>query len=885
IEWEKSAETTDPTFTVGSVEEAKPGDTVTVPVGITNNPGFAGLEATITYDSDALELTDLTRVAGPDGFTPNVSKNFLMLDAMDNYTEDGTLFNAVFTVKDSAAAGTYEVGLAVDLLCDDKLTDIENFTVTPGTVTVAAVAHTHTYGEPSYEWAEDNSTCTATAVCTDEACDQSEGATVTETVSATAAVTKEATCAQAGETTYTAAFTNELFAQQTKTEEIAQLDHTPGDPVRENEVDATCEEAGGYDEVVTCTVCGEEISREHVTLDALDHDWDDGVVTTAATCTEDGVKTFTCKRDASHTKTEAIPAAGHEYRESYTWADDNSTVTGTATCNVCGDEITETVSASYEETAAATDTEAGAGVYTSAAFENALFEAQTKDVTIAPAGHTYGAPVWSWADDYSSATATFSCTTCDDVQEVTATVSPVTKPATCTEDGETVYTASVTFNDVNYDDTRTVALPATGHTAGDPVKENEVEATCTEGGSYDQVVYCADCGAELSREHITVEALGHEYKDEVTAPTCTEKGCTTHTCTRCGDSYQDAEVDALGHEYKDEVTAPTCTEKGYTTHTCTRCDDSYQDTEVDALGHDWGQWAVTTEPTCDQQGEETRTCARCGEEETRPVETIPHTLEKTEAKEATCTEAGNTEYYTCSVCGKYFSDADGKNEIQQADTVVDALGHQWDDGVVTKEATTEAEGEKTYTCTVCGEKKTEVIPKLEPEKPDEPATEDVEYVFTTAETGFQVKQGEELVVTIKRTENDEQTYERFTGVQIDGQTVDPANYTTQKGSVIITVNADYVKTLTPGQHTIRALFNDGDAEHGLTVAADPGTPGTPENKGSGDNASGTKDNTKTPDTPKTGDESNLSLYVLIMAFSLTALIALVAVEVNKKKQK
>jgi hypothetical protein len=471
---------------------------------------------------------------------------------------------------------------------------------------------------------------------------------------------------------------------------------------------------------------------------------------------------------------------------SYTWADDNSTVTGTATCNVCGDEITRRFSALMRRRQPHRY-RGGRRVYTSAAFENALFEAQTKDGTIAPAGHTYGAPVWSWADDYSSATATFSCTTCDDVQEVTATVSPVTKPATCTEDGETVYTASVTFNDVNYDDTRTVALPATGHTAGDPVKENEVEATCTEGGSYDQVVYCADCGAELSREHITVEALGHEYRDEVTAPTCTEKGYTTHTCTRCGDSYQDAEVDALGHEYRDEVTAPTCTEKGYTTHTCTRCGDSYQDTEVDALGHDWGQWAVTTEPTCDQQGEETRTCARCGEEETRPVETIPHTLEKTEAKEATCTEAGNTEYYTCSVCGKYFSDADGKNEIQQADTVVDALGHRWDDGVVTKEATTEAEGEKTYTCTVCGEKKTEVIPKLEPEKPDDPATEDVEYVFTTAEADFQVKQGEELVVTIKRTENDEQTYERFTGIQLAGQTVDPANYTTQKGSVIITV--------------------------------------------------------------------------------------------------
>jgi hypothetical protein len=62
-----------------------------------------------------------------------------------------------------------------------------------------------------------------------------------------------------------------------------------------------------------------------------------------------------------------------------------------------------------------------------------------------------------------------------------------------------------------------------------------------------------------------VSALGHDYQTTVTAPTCTETGYTTHTCARCGFSYNDSETAALGHEYKDGV--------------CTRCgakDPDYQ---------------------------------------------------------------------------------------------------------------------------------------------------------------------------------------------------------------------------------------------------------------------------------------------------------------------
>ena len=75
------------------------------------------------------------------------------------------------------------------------------------------------------------------------------------------------------------------------------------------------------------------------------------------------------------------------------------------------------------------------------------------------------------------------------------------------------------------------------------------------------------------------------------------------------------------HSYKDVVTAPTCTEKGYTTHTCA-CGDSYVDTYVDALGHSWDSGTVTKEPTATETGVRTYTCTRCNATKT---ETIPAT--------------------------------------------------------------------------------------------------------------------------------------------------------------------------------------------------------------------------------------------------------------------
>ena len=114
--------------------------------------------------------------------------------------------------------------------------------------------------------------------------------------------------------------------------------------------------------------------------------------------------------------------------------------------------------------------------------------------------------------------------------------------------------------------------------------------------------------------HYGGTAHTHSYTAAVTAPTCTEQGYTTYTCS-CGDSYKSDYKDALGHDYKNGlctrcgakdpgatpphthdykavVTKPTCTQAGYTTYTCS-CGDSYKSDYKDALGHDYKNGACT----------------------------------------------------------------------------------------------------------------------------------------------------------------------------------------------------------------------------------------------------------------------------------------------------
>lgn len=163
------------------------------------------------------------------------------------------------------------------------------------------------------------------------------------------------------------------------------------------------------------------------------------------------------------------------------------------------------------------------------------------------------------------------------------------------------------------------------HSPAAPVEENVQPPTCEGNGSYDEVVYCSECGEELSRTTFQTEPLGHDYGDwkETKSPTCTEDGELTRTCSRDPSHVNTEYIPALGHDYGDwtETKSPTCTEEGERTRTCSR-DASHIDTEyIPALGHDYA--AVVTPPTCEEAGYTTFTCTRCSDsyvgDETDPL--------------------------------------------------------------------------------------------------------------------------------------------------------------------------------------------------------------------------------------------------------------------------
>ena len=317
----------------------------------------------------------------------------------------------------------------------------------------------HEYGEPEWTW-EGYTSATATFTCT-RGCGDKQTITASGS-SITNVVTTPAECETEGLRTYTAKvmFGGEEYVTTTTETiealghdlehheaqpatcieigwnaydtctrcdyttyvEIEALGHTEGEAVRENEVPASCTAAGSYDEVVYCSVCGEELSREEKVIDALGHDL--------------------------------------EHHEA--------------------------------------------------------------------------------------------------------------KPATCTEIGWDAYDTCSRCDYTTY-----IEIEALGHTEGEAVRENEVPASCTAAGSYDEVVYCAVCGEELSRAGMTIEALGHDIvKHEGQAATCTQNGWNDYeTCSRC-DYTTYREIAATGHT---PGTAATCT----SAQRCTVCGT----TLVPARGH------------------------------------------------------------------------------------------------------------------------------------------------------------------------------------------------------------------------------------------------------------------------------------------------------------
>ena len=239
------------------------------------------------------------------------------------------------------------------------------------------------------------------------------------------------------------------------------------------------------------------------------------------------------------------------------------------------------------------------------------------------------------------------------------------------------------------------------HTPGEPVVENAADASCTEPGGYDTVVYCTGCGAELSRVHTEVPALGHDVvSHDAKAPTCTEIGWDAYeTCSRC-DYTTYAEKSALGHDVVNhDAKAPTCTESGWDAYeTCARCDYTTY-VEKPALGHDVVNHDAKA-PTCTESGWDAyETCSRCDYTTYVEKAALGHDYNAV-VTEPTCTEKGFTTH-SCSRCNDSYIDSE-----------TEALGHAWDEGTVTVEPKYQTPGEKTFTCTRCGETRTEEIARL-----------------------------------------------------------------------------------------------------------------------------------------------------------------------------
>ena len=226
------------------------------------------------------------------------------------------------------------------------------------TETVEAVGHD--WGEPTYTWSNDNSQCTATRVCNRDASHVER-----ETVSSVEETTS-ATCDAAGAITYTATFANEAFAQQTTTVEIPALGHDWGNP--------TYVWSNDNSQCTATRVCNRDAS--HVEAETVNS----SVTSSSATCETAGVTTYTATFSNSafvqQTKTENVPALGHDWNITYTWSEDHATCTATA---VCGNDASHN---STETSTATVTMEGGVTTYT-ATFSNTLFVTQTFSYTSA----------------------------------------------------------------------------------------------------------------------------------------------------------------------------------------------------------------------------------------------------------------------------------------------------------------------------------------------------------------------------------------------------------------------------------------------------------------------------------------------------------------------
>ena len=502
----------------------------------------------------------------------------------------------------------------------------------------------------------------------------------------------------------------------------------------------TCTENGIKEYVCTADDCACDTKYHTEEIPALGHDWGEWTPSLTDSTKEERV----CKRDPSHTE----ERTAHEHSWS-NWVDDHTTETHTRQCTLEGCTAKETEPHNWDsgvQSGAASCTEGAKTTYTCSDC------GATKTETGEELGHDWGEWIYDSVDShirnckrncgveeefeghewgewqvYDENTHRMYCDICHGYQEEdhdwnggVETVSP-----TCYSTGVMTYTCGTCGH------TKTEEIPMTEHTWTD----------WAPNGDENHIRECMDDNCDA------FETLTHSWDNGVvtTEPTCTEKGVKTYTCQTCQYTKTE-EIPMTDHQWTnwrpnddgthtracrcnaneiDDCTydngvvtiEPTHTSKGIKTFTCTVCGHTYTEDIPETTEHEWSDWkeiddesharycncnasetdkhawnsgVVTTEPTHTQKGVKTFTCTVCGHTYT---EDIPET---TEHQWTNWSDNGNGTHTRSCRC----------NASETKD-------HNFDAGVVTKEATHLETGIKKFTCADCNYTYTEEIPETE----------------------------------------------------------------------------------------------------------------------------------------------------------------------------
>lgn len=389
--------------------------------------------------------------------------------------------------------------------------------------------------------------------------------------------------------------------------------------------------------------------------------------------------------------------------------------------------------------------------------------------------------------------------------------------------------------------------------------------TCTQPGN-DAYWHCADCGKYFAdkngdmdtskaydiNDRFLKSALDHDFTEKLvddahlkTGATCTASAVYYYDCSRCDTHSTDKTFESgkpLGHDFTEKVTdaahlksAATCTESAVYYYDCSRCDEhSTADTYSygDPLGHSYTKYVYNNDATYDADGTETAHCDHsCGETDTRTkvgsklIDSVAPVVTGVENDKTYCKQVVVTitdvNSFTVTLNGQSVTLEDGKltvTGLEEEQTLVatDRFGnsttvtftvnteHISDEGKITKEPTAAVEGEKTFTCTVCGlVLRTEPVAKLAPT------------IVEGANGKYQSGANTDL------TFRSDASFEDFLSVSVDGKVLEKNQYTLREGSILVTLKADYLSTLSVGQHTLGVTSASGTAETVFTITAAP----------------------------------------------------------------